>query len=427
MNLYDEDLCLERWTLNYYFRTQRVFQEADVEATVPECVITSREYKKTALSQHQKFKNASLLIKDLAAVISEKSNDLYLQRMKNLSDLLDAYRNNEEVMIVKINNDQNDNFQDTRPNVEIIDDNDKNDENVSSDDPSGSQSFHGRRKHSSDSNSSQDEEENHKNDKIRPSIKRTRRRISSSSSSSSLPSPPLRSSFMSVNKENIELFGDISSITSKGITDNPEDTVILPSPGPSTSFATPSHTDNVSKNLKALEKIIVQPAMKQRGRPKGSKLTAIGLPSKKNTIKPFKDKPINDKLIIMLNWFVDDKTAKKSLKSNYCIEESEVEAIPSNIPSAILDNKVKINLIKKFFTSDAWKLVEEICKVKKQSNDWESPTCKKSLDTIVDEESQFKKSVGCDYCLEWYHLKCTGLKQYPRTTYWMCKSCKNVN
>ncbi|CAD6210605.1 GSCOCG00010920001-RA-CDS, partial [Cotesia congregata] len=93
-----------RESLKMDFKTQRVFQTADTETEIPECIVTSREYKTKVLSQHQKFKNASLLMKELASLVSEKSNDLYIQRMQNIRDLCNAYKNDEEVMIVKVIN-----------------------------------------------------------------------------------------------------------------------------------------------------------------------------------------------------------------------------------------------------------------------------------------------------------------------------------
>ncbi|CAG5075259.1 Protein of unknown function [Cotesia congregata] len=75
----------------------------DSEMEMPEYVVSSTEFKTKILSQHEKFKKASLLVKDLPILVAEKSNDLYLQRMENLRDLCDAYRNGDEVMIVKVN------------------------------------------------------------------------------------------------------------------------------------------------------------------------------------------------------------------------------------------------------------------------------------------------------------------------------------
>ncbi|CAG5073417.1 Protein of unknown function [Cotesia congregata] len=43
-------------------------------------------------------------MKELASLVSEKSNDLYIQRMQNIRDLCNAYKNDEEVMIVKVIN-----------------------------------------------------------------------------------------------------------------------------------------------------------------------------------------------------------------------------------------------------------------------------------------------------------------------------------
>lgn len=83
--------------------------------------------------------------------------------------------------------------------------------------------------------------------------------------------------------------------------------------------------------------------------------------------------------------------------------------------------------MKKYFTADAWKIVEQVQETKKKLNEWECPSCKENLDTTVDDEEKVQTSIGCDYCCEWYHLKCTGLKRCPSKTYWMCKNVKKIS
>lgn len=129
----------------------------------------------------------------------------------------------------------------------------------------------------------------------------------------------------------------------------------------------------------------------------------------------------------MLNWFVNNETVTKVLKTNHVIQEDEVETISDNISSAVLDKQMKINLMKKYFTADAWKIVEQVYETKKKLNEWECPSCKENLDTTVDDEEKVQTSIGCDYCCEWYHLKCTGLKHCPHKTYWMCKKCEKIS
>lgn len=59
------------------------------------------------------------------------------------------------------------------------------------------------------------------------------------------------------------------------------------------------------------------------------------------------------------------------------------------------------------------------CFNKKNLDAWECKYYNLDLDKIIDEnelngQNKLKISVGCDYCLELYHLKCTGLLKKPR-------------
>lgn len=126
----------------------------------------------------------------------------------------------------------------------------------------------------------------------------------------------------------------------------------------------------------------------------------------------------------MLNWFVNNETVTKVLKTNHVIQEDEVETISDNISSVVLDKQMKINLMKKYFTAENSRTS---LRDKKKFYEWECPSCKENLDTTVDDKEKVQTSIGCDYCCEWYHLKCTGLKHCPHKTYWMCKKCEKIS
>ncbi|XP_057322570.1 probable serine/threonine-protein kinase DDB_G0283337 [Microplitis mediator] len=103
-NLFEETLCNERWTRNYYFETQRVFKSSDEQIPVPESIISSIEYKKKILSENEKFRKANEIAKKLPSLAAEVGTKLFTSRFKVLVDLLEAWQNNEEVEIIKITN-----------------------------------------------------------------------------------------------------------------------------------------------------------------------------------------------------------------------------------------------------------------------------------------------------------------------------------
>ena len=70
--------------------------------------------------------------------------------------------------------------------------------------------------------------------------------------------------------------------------------------------------------------------------------------------------------IVILSWFVDKAVVTEVLNKGTLIDEESVECVPEKIPDSIVDENVDVHLVCKHFTSDAWSLVEEVIKVKKE-------------------------------------------------------------
>ena len=66
---------------------------------------------------------------------------------------------------------------------------------------------------------------------------------------------------------------------------------------------------------------------------------------------------------MILSWFVDDDTANKAMKRNVLIEEHDVEARPECVPMKCLDENVCVRMVKKYFTIDAWMVVQNVMEV----------------------------------------------------------------
>ena len=69
----------------------------------------------------------------------------------------------------------------------------------------------------------------------------------------------------------------------------------------------------------------------------------------------------------MLKWFVDTEVALQVQRNRVLIEEEQVEVRPELLLDAIMDKNVDVHLIRRFFTSDAWSLVEEVVHRKKET------------------------------------------------------------
>ena len=119
----------------------------------------------------------------------------------------------------------------------------------------------------------------------------------------------------------------------------------------------------------------------------------------------------------MLSWFVDQCKMKLVLRKEKLIEENEVECRPERISNAILDQSVDVHLIRHYFTTDAWLIVQDVLQRKRDHHVWICQGCNHDLD---EGESE---AIMCDSCLEWFHFGCVGIIKRPKLRYWYCRDC----
>jgi zinc finger SWIM domain-containing protein 3 len=97
--LFDASLCDQRWTTSYYKSTQRIFASHSVEPTL---VMKSSKKHIRKLSQHQKFREASIITAELASVASVASAVHFQRRIELLRELVSYWKNSEEVALVEV-------------------------------------------------------------------------------------------------------------------------------------------------------------------------------------------------------------------------------------------------------------------------------------------------------------------------------------
>lgn len=117
---------------------------------------------------------------------------------------------------------------------------------------------------------------------------------------------------------------------------------------------------------------------------------------------------------MILSWLLDDQCIKSVLDGNL-VQEDMVECQPERITNAIIDESVDVHLVRRYFSNDAWRIVEDVLQQKKALDVWTCRECYHNLD-----EGQ---SIACDSCLEWFHFKCVGLINQPKTKNWFCRRC----
>lgn len=111
----------------------------------------------------------------------------------------------------------------------------------------------------------------------------------------------------------------------------------------------------------------------------------------------------------MLQWFVRDIDIVKEVLSSkdWLVEKSKIKRI-EEIPQKCLDESVvTVSQIKKHFTFKAWDILTKLL-AKLQKHEWNCTCCYNNLNT--------SESIGCDACLDWFHLSCLG-KVNPKAKY----------
>ena len=97
--LFDASLCDKRWTSAYYKTTQRLFAKS---ASQPLLITTASKEHRRKLSQHEKFRKATILTSELASVASEASHVHFQRRLDLLKDLIGHWKSGDEVAIVEV-------------------------------------------------------------------------------------------------------------------------------------------------------------------------------------------------------------------------------------------------------------------------------------------------------------------------------------
>lgn len=174
--------------------------------------------------------------------------------------------------------------------------------------------------------------------------------------------------------------------------------------------------ENVVDGCAELKNVKMPPILKRKGRPKGHDVTVVGLSKKRKTgRRTFVSLPNKEKEKIMLKWLIEDNILKDVLTKIRLIEESDLSAKPEDLPNQCIDNNVDLNLIKEYFSEDAFEMLCQTVAIKRANCVWYCSLCNKLLEQ--------NPSIGCDGCLCWYHNICVGLQKPPKYRYWFCKVC----
>jgi len=100
VQLYEESLCNQRWTREFYRQTQRLFSSTTAQPTIS--VAVSSTSIDRPLSHLMKHKNASLLTDKLASLVAEESGERYKRRIEMLQQLCNLWTEGKDATIVEL-------------------------------------------------------------------------------------------------------------------------------------------------------------------------------------------------------------------------------------------------------------------------------------------------------------------------------------
>ncbi|KAL1487847.1 hypothetical protein ABEB36_015497 [Hypothenemus hampei] len=144
--------------------------------------------------------------------------------------------------------------------------------------------------------------------------------------------------------------------------------------------------------------------IKKRGRPSGADKTVIGLKRKKIKKRPveFVKKSVNDQICDILKWVIANKDIIEcAINGDYLLGTKN---ITEDLNQALFDDRVDLELVKKFFDFNKRKH-KEILKCN---------SCDSNLNRLA---------IKCDSCLSWFNLDCVGLQTKPKKRLWFCRNC----
>lgn len=101
INLFDGDLCAQRWKSLYYRKKCRLFRDDGISSTVNYDHQTIQP--SAVLTEMKRFRVTQLITNKVADVVSEQTGAIFDHQVEQLKTLLDLWGNGKEVLIAELN------------------------------------------------------------------------------------------------------------------------------------------------------------------------------------------------------------------------------------------------------------------------------------------------------------------------------------
>lgn len=446
LSLFELNLVSERWTRHFYTSRQRVLrveqQQGAADAQLAVAMVQRPQLG--VLTAHQKFRVASVVATELAALVSEAPMRHFETRLQQLRDLCNAWKDDRETVVQVLGErDGEEEANVTGANENAYDDNvTRVDDNVDfglDDDNDGEEGVEEMAEYVRDW-----EEQGHE---VRQNVRGWDDEVLIASNLVAdeyeqvvhSDKQNTEHSFM-VTETSVSCIAEPAPAAYSVVIEDDDDVNVAESYVRNDEAEIGSLRDYETENIDAsgsvrqdmsfsldkgasinstlpLNCIKLPPKMCKRGRPKGAEKTIIGLPKKRRAFSklvPFIKMSIQEKETVILSWLFSKDIVNSAVRGQL-IDEDQVEVRPELLSPALLDENVELKLIHRFLTRDGWLALNKAVKHLKKYVTYFCCVCKIDIGKSL--------SICCDCCLLWCHLTCSGLCKPSKKKHWFCKMC----
>ena len=134
-------------------------------------------------------------------------------------------------------------------------------------------------------------------------------------------------------------------------------------------------------------------------------------------LEPFKNLSTRAKQILIFSWLVGIELARDTVNQNSFIEKDDITPfVKMKNKDSFRDSSVDLEILKDLVSDEVYKVIEEYQVMSRQGKNWICGGCRRKV----------AHGISCDRCHQWFHFKCSGLKNAQNIgsdDIWICKDC----
>ena len=114
-----------------------------------------------------------------------------------------------------------------------------------------------------------------------------------------------------------------------------------------------------------------------------------------------------------------EQKSKPIIDGKILVAIENLDEITDIVWQRLRNDDVDLDILANLFESDAFDAFKKKISSQFRRKKWICRNCK----TVTSKS----RTVRCDGCLDWLHLRCVGLKSPPKSEMWMCPDCQEQN